>query len=153
MNFLVKLLGSFCFSGFFPFAPATFASLVFAVIYLLPGGEVIAHPIALVGTLFLSIPISTKMEKIYGKDARCIVIDEVVGMQVVFSGASTGFYGVLLGFFLFRIFDVIKPFPARRSQNLPGGYGIVCDDFLAGLYARLILVIFAYFFPGVGRFA
>ncbi len=153
MNFFLVFFGSFGFTGFFPFAPASFASLIFAVIYLLPGGAVIAHPIVLAATLFLSIPVATRMEKRFGNDASCIVIDEVVGMQVIFTFARPGFVGVLLAFFLFRIFDVVKPFHIRISQNLPGGYGVVCDDLLAGLYVRLAMVILAYFFPVFGRFA
>ncbi|NIM19664.1 MAG: phosphatidylglycerophosphatase A [Candidatus Latescibacteria bacterium] len=152
VNFLITLFGSFGFSGFFPFAPATFASLVFAAVLLIPGGPVIATPIVFAWTIVASVPIATRMEKRFGRDASCIVIDEVVGMQTVFAGAVPSAGGVLLGFFIFRIFDILKPFPIRRSQNLPGGYGVVCDDFLAGIYARIALIVLSYFIPGIGVF-
>jgi len=149
---IVTFLGSFFYTGFFPFAPATFASFVFCAIYLIPGGEAIAHPLVFAGTLIASIPIATHMEKKYGKDSGHIVIDEVVGMQVIFIGASPSLSGVALGFVLFRIFDIIKPFPVGRSQDLPGGYGVVCDDVLAGIYVRLLLVILSPVLPWAGVF-
>ncbi|MCZ6766666.1 MAG: phosphatidylglycerophosphatase A [bacterium] len=153
MNFLVKLVGSFLFTGYFPFAPATFASLVFSLIYLfVPGGEWLANPWVLLGTLIVSIPVSTRLEKQYGKDPSVAVIDEVVGMQVVLVLAEPTLVGVALGFFLFRVFDVLKPPPVARSQTLPGGWGIVIDDFLAGIYTRIVMILIALLFPVVGRF-
>ena len=66
------------------------------------------------------------MEKHYGNDPGCVVIDEVVGMQVILVGASgVGVWGGLISFFVFRVFDVLKPFPIGRSQKLPGGWGVV----------------------------
>ncbi len=153
MQFLITFLGSFFYTGFFPFAPATFASLVFCVIYLIPGGEVVANPLVFAVTLLASVPIATQMELKYGKDSGHIVIDEVVGMQVVLIGASPSLSGVILGFLLFRVFDIVKPFPVRRSQDLPRGYGVVCDDLLAGLYVRLLLVILSLIAPWIGRFS
>lgn len=154
MSFIVKLIATFGFTGYFPVAPATFASAVFAAIYaLVPGGEVIAHPIVCLITLVVSVPVSTQLEKQYGKDPGRVVIDEVVGMQVVLVGAAdVGGWGILLAFFLFRVFDVVKPFPAGRSQRLPAGWGIVADDVLAGLYTRIVLVVLAVFFPNIGSF-
>ena len=110
------------------------------------------YTFVLAATLIVSVPVSSKMEKKYGEDASYIVLDEIVGMQIVFTASSPSLGGVLLGFFLFRVFDVIKPFPVRRSQDLPRGYGVVCDDFLAGLYVRLLMIILAYFFSGIGEF-
>jgi phosphatidylglycerophosphatase A len=152
MRFIITFLGSFFYTGFFPFAPATFASLVFCAIYLIPGCDVIAAPVVLAVTLVVSIPIATRMEKTYGKDSGRIVIDEVVGMQVVFVGAAPSLGGVALGFLLFRVFDIIKPFPVRRSQDLPGGYGVVCDDVLAAIYVRIAMIILSAAAPWLGEF-
>ncbi|MFH1754823.1 MAG: phosphatidylglycerophosphatase A [Candidatus Latescibacterota bacterium] len=153
MNSLITFFGSFFYTGFFPVAPATFASFVFAALYLIPGGEVIAGPVALVCTLVASIPIATRMELKYGNDSGHIVIDEVVGMQIVLVAASPTVAGVALGFFLFRVFDIIKPFPIRKSQDIPRGYGVVCDDVLAGIYVRVAMIILSSFFPWIGTFA
>lgn len=151
--FLEKIIGTFFFTGFFPFAPATFASAVFCLLYaLLPGGEWMAHPLVLLLTLVVSIPVATRLERRYGHDPSCAVIDEVVGLQVILVAARPTAVGVLLVFFLFRLFDIVKPFPARRSQDLPGGFGVVADDVLAGIYTRLALVVISFFYTGGGTF-
>ncbi len=153
MNFVLKLIGTFAFTGFFPIAPATFASLVFLLLYgLVPGGEVLAHPLVALVTLVLSIPVSTRLEKIYGHDAGRIVIDEIVGLQVILVAAAPTTAGLVLVFFLFRLFDIVKPYPAGRAQKLPTGLGVVSDDFIAGLYTRLVLIVVTFFYPGMGSF-
>ena len=153
MNFVLKLIGTFAFTGFFPIAPATFASLVFLLLYgLVPGGEVLAHPLVALVTLVLSIPVSTRLEKIYGHDAGRIVIDEIVGLQVILVAAEPTTAGLVLVFFLFRLFDIVKPYPAGRAQKLPTGLGVVTDDFIAGLYTRLVLIVVTFFYPGMGSF-
>jgi phosphatidylglycerophosphatase A len=152
-HFVAKLIGSFGLTGFFPIAPATFASLVFAVLYVaVPGGRALANPLVALVTLILSVPVASRLEKSHGHDAGCIVIDEVVGMQIVFVWADPGIHGVVLGFVFFRVFDVLKPFPIHRSQDLPGGFGVVCDDVLAGIYTRLTMVLIALVYPDVGLF-
>lgn len=76
-------------------------------------------------------------------DPREVVIDEVMGMVVTLAFLPLNPKTIGIGFLLFRIFDIIKPFPVRRSEKLPGGWGIVMDDVIAGIYAnvglRLIL--------------
>lgn len=153
MNFIITVIGTFGYTGFFPIAPATFASFVYLVIYwLVPGGEMLAHPIVAVTTLIFSVPVATQLEKEYGHDAGRIVIDEIVGLQAALVWASPTLAGVVAVFFLFRFYDIIKPFPIRRSQNLRAGYGVVVDDFLAGIYTRITIIVIATLFPGVGRF-
>jgi phosphatidylglycerophosphatase A len=92
------------------------------------------------------------MEKRYGKDPHCVVIDEVVGIQIALVAAAPTLPGVAAAFVLFRIFDVWKPFPIHRLQALPGGWGIVADDALAGLYTRAVLVIAALATDAIGKF-
>lgn len=154
MTFLIKLIGTFGFTGFFPFAPATFASAVFAAVYfLVPGGEWLVHPIVCAATLVVSVPVSTALEKRYGDDPGCVVLDEVVGMQVALvwtSGVSA--WGIVAAFMFFRVFDIVKPFPANRSQALPGGWGVVADDVIAGVYTRVALIALSAAFPGLGSF-
>lgn len=85
--------------------------------------------------------VSDEAEKLFGrKDAQCIVIDEIVGLQwSLFLIAPTVLHAVL-GFALFRLFDVTKPFPARFFQDrLPGGLGVVADDLAVAVYANGIL--------------
>jgi len=153
MNAIVTFIGSFAFTGFFPIAPATFACLVYCVLYaFVPGGEWLAHPLVALVTLVVSVPIATRMEKTYGHDAGKIVIDEVVGMQVILTLAHPTLVGLVAAFFVFRLFDIVKPPPVRRSQDLPRGWGVVIDDFLAGIYSRIVLVLLAWVYPSVGSF-
>ena len=150
---LVRAFATFAYTGYFPFAPATFATAVFLAAYwLVPGGEWLAHPLVCLITAILSVPASTAVEKTYGKDPHCVVIDEVVGIQLVLVGSEPTLAGLIAAFFLFRVFDVWKPFPIDRLQALPGGWGVVADDALAGVYTRAALVLASFATPALGRF-
>lgn len=151
-NRLFTIIGTFFYAGFFPFAPATFASLLFTLAYtLLPRGETLAHPLVAFVTLLVSVPVSTRLEKIHGTDASCIVIDEIVGMQIALTLSQPTALGAWAAFILFRAFDIVKPFPAGISQRLPRGYGVVADDAIAGIYTRVTLILLALVIPAVGR--
>lgn len=145
-RFFATLLGSFFYTGFFPIAPATFASFVWLLAWLfLPGGRWLSHPAALAAVVPLAIWLSFMMEEWYGTDASKIVIDEVVGMQVTLMIFEPAWRAGVAGFLLFRFFDIVKPFPVGRSQRLRGGFGVVVDDFLAGLYSLAVLYLLSRF--------
>jgi phosphatidylglycerophosphatase A len=139
-KFFTVLVGSFLYSGFFPFAPATFASLCWLAVFIfVPFGKWLANPVSLLITLPMAFYCSHKMEKYYGEDASVIVIDEFVGMQITFLFLKPGLITGLIGLLLFRIFDILKPMPINASQKLMGGAGVVVDDLIAGVYSRFIL--------------
>jgi phosphatidylglycerophosphatase A len=97
--------------------------------------------ISIVALAFLAWYVSDEAEKLFGqKDDRRIVIDEIAGLQwSLFLIAPTVLHTVL-GFLLFRLFDIVKPFPARLFQDrLPGGLGVVADDLAAGVYTNVVL--------------
>lgn len=145
-RFLVTILGSFFYTGFFPVAPASFASLIWLVVWLyVPGAHWMTHWVAIAVLLPAAVVISGIMEKYYGEDASCIVIDEVVGMQITLLLSPVTLGAGLAGFVLFRIFDIAKPFPAGRSQKLPGGVGVVIDDVIAGLYSLAVMTLLGHF--------
>jgi phosphatidylglycerophosphatase A len=81
------------------------------------------------------------------KDPQIVVVDEIAGQLIAYLGLATpGTFALnwkylLAGFILFRVFDIWKPFPARRAESLPGGLGIMADDWIAGLYAALALAL------------
>ena len=77
------------------------------------------------------------------KDPQFVVIDEVSGQLIALSlpFVVLNWKSWLLGFLLFRLFDIWKPFPARQAESLPGGWGIMADDWIAGIYAALVLVV------------
>lgn len=105
-----------------------------------------AWPLYLLSVLaitFLAVHVSQEAERILEKkDASQIVIDEVAGFLWTMFLVSPTFWHILLGFILFRFFDIVKPFPARLcQQRLPGGYGVVFDDVVAGIYANIVLLV------------
>ena len=73
------------------------------------------------------------------RDPGLVVIDEVAGMLVTLLAVPVGLTGALIGFFAFRVFDIFKPFPAGQAERLPGGWGVMADDLVAGLYAQVFL--------------
>jgi len=101
--------------------------------------------ILLVALTFGAIKISTTAAEILRtKDPQIIVADEIVGFMIANFLAPPRWAPLLLGFLLFRIFDIAKVYPAARLEKLPGGTGIVLDDVLAGIYAFVIVQIFLY---------
>jgi phosphatidylglycerophosphatase A len=130
--------------GRLPVAPATWASAAVALL-LVP--EAFRAPLVLGVAILLVTPLaiwaSGEAEKELGHDAHPIVIDEVAGMLVaviaVPHASSSPLLLLAAAFLLFRIFDIVKPFPIGRAQRLPGGWGVVADDLLAGVATNLAL--------------
>jgi phosphatidylglycerophosphatase A len=130
--------------GFAPVAPATVASFVVALLLVPLVGHVsmLAWGLAILVLLPIAIWSSGEAEKTLGTDAKPIVIDEVVGMLVGGFGVAMGsrpLVSLALLFVLFRIFDIWKPLGIDRSQKLPGGWGVVVDDVLAGVLTNVVL--------------
>ena len=134
-------------SGYSPFASGTAGSAVAILLYLLihpllSGSQWVLGLVFLLGVLALSIRCSDVAEKYFGKkDDGRIVIDEFLGQWVALYLIPFSWWAPVAAFFLFRFFDIVKPFPAGRSQRLPGGLGIVLDDVFAGIYSNLALQV------------
>lgn len=150
----MKFFGSGLYSGFSPIASGTVGSVVgLAIFYLIPGFEQwwILLP-AIVVTFALGVKASAEMEKRYGHDPGEVTIDEIVGMWVAMLFLPKDFLAMGIAFFLFRIFDIIKPYPARKFDNVHGGVGIMMDDIIAGLYTVAsihLIVLLLHFFTGI----
>jgi phosphatidylglycerophosphatase A len=141
-RFLLYAFATFGGTGYAPIAPATAASLAVALIWWLVSPVPLAIQIVLlVAVAALGVPLSGFLERRHGPDPRLVVCDEVAGMLVTYLGIQTGLVGWLVGFFWFRVFDILKPFPVRRIEKLPGGWGIMADDLMAGVYAHVALVV------------
>jgi phosphatidylglycerophosphatase A len=96
--------------------------------------------------LALSLYVAGQAEKIYQKkDDQRIVIDEIIGLQITMLPVAINGLNLCAGFVLFRIFDILKPFPVRNLQELPGGWGIVADDVAAGIYAGAVMWLLMFF--------
>jgi phosphatidylglycerophosphatase A len=137
--------------GYLPLAPATWASATTALAVLLFLPVAPRLEIALVAVLTpLAVWTAGRAERRLGQDAHPIVIDEVVGQLVALWAVPREPGWIVVGFFLFRFFDVVKPLGVAALQRLPGGLGVVADDLLAGLYARLTLAVAALAGPVAG---
>lgn len=150
MTRLLKILGSGFLVGYLPLAPATFGSALAAAIYwfLLPSNPLIL--LSIVGALFLfGTWVSGKLVEVWGEDARRIVIDEICGMFLTMALIPKSLWLLVVGFLLFRLFDIWKPFPIRSSQKLKKGFGVMVDDILAAVYANLVLQLIVFFFPNL----
>lgn len=131
------------YAGRFPFAPGTAGTAAAVPLYLLlkglpPAGYLIVCLVAVA----IAVVTAGAAEKLLGqKDAPSIVIDEIAGYLVAMALLPSNWPFIISGFFLFRLFDIIKPFPLKRLQDLHGGPGVVLDDIGAGVYTNLVLQI------------
>ncbi len=135
-------ISSWFFTGFAGVIPGTLGTLAAIPFYVLMA---IFFPYSqlwvLVPFLILALYASQRAAEIYKEpDPRKVVIDEVLGYFVTMFNLPFSITGTVLGFFLFRIFDILKPFPIRRTERFWGG--IVWDDLLAGVYGNLVLKTF-----------
>jgi phosphatidylglycerophosphatase A len=142
-------------AGFSPKAPGTAGSIVGVLIYILMerlhAGAYYLH--AIIFFFIVGIWASSRVEHLWGHDSQRIVIDEVVGQMITFSIAAAGrhqlsTFDIFLGFGLFRLFDIVKPFPIRRLERLKGGLGVVADDVGAGLFALAVLTLLVRYVHG-----
>ena len=148
MNFFIKLLATWGGSGYSPFASGTVGTLAAIPFYLwLARLPLPFYLLTLAAFFFLSCWISGKAEIIFQeKDSGKIVIDEVVGYLVTMTAIPFDWRYIVAGFFLFRLFDIVKPPPANWfDRKLKNGYGVVLDDVAAGVYAWLCLFILSRF--------
>jgi phosphatidylglycerophosphatase A len=136
----VKIFASGLFSGFSPVASGTVGSAVGLALYFIPGFE---HPFVIIPLSFLTFILGIKaasiMEIRYGHDPAEVTIDEVLGMWITMMFIPKTLVAGLAGFFLFRIMDIIKPWPARKFDKQRGGFGVMMDDVFAALYASIAL--------------
>lgn len=151
VSFPVKAFASGLFSGYSPAASGTVGSAVAVAIYCIPGFEQprIILPVGFLAFV-LGVNAAQRMEEHYGHDPAEVTIDEVVGMWISLLLLPKNIPVVFSAFILFRVFDIIKPFPARKFDSVTGGLGIMMDDVVAGFYTNLIiqlLVALSFFEP------
>ena len=150
MNAVLRVYATGLWTGFFPVAPGTAGSLLAVALFpwmplSVPGPVAVLF---LVAVTLLGIPASARAEREFGKDGGPIVIDEIAGQWIALAGLAPTPAVLVGGFLLFRLFDIVKPFPARRLERLGGGTGVMLDDVVAGVYAAVALRILLRFLPG-----
>jgi phosphatidylglycerophosphatase A len=136
-------------AGYFPFAPGTVGSAAGAVVYLLTRHLEPAIQVGLFGAIcVVGIWASSVAARHFGReDPGHVVIDEVAGQLATLLLLDVGLLGTLAGFLIFRVLDIIKPWPANRLEALHGGFGIMADDVMAGAYGWVLLWVLVYLFP------
>ena len=140
MRRLALLLATCGYIGFAPMAPGTVGSAAgVAVFYLvrdMPWAQV-----ALIVALFAAgVWASTSTEQqLGGTDPGPVVVDEVVGMLITLAWIPVTPLGAFVGFLVFRVLDVVKPWPSRQFESLHGGLGIMADDAMAAVYGQLVM--------------
>ena len=136
-----------CGVGYLPLMPGTFGSLVGLGIFLLVSRTAAGLVVTIVAVTLAGIWAGSRTEALAGrKDPGKVVVDEVAGQLI--ATLPLAFFrqwsiaAVLISFVLFRFFDIVKPYPANRLQDLEGGMGVMCDDLVAGVYAAVFVTIF-----------
>lgn len=133
-------------AGLMPRASGTFGSLA-AVPLVLVGWLGTAWSLsALASIIVIALWSAHRAQELLGKeDPSEVVIDEAAGMAVTLFLVPLSWTNIFLGFFIFRVFDVVKPWPVHQMERLHGGLGIVADDLMAGIYAHLVMRVFLWF--------
>jgi len=144
------------YAGYSPVAPGTAGTLVAMALYILENlifseqDQAFLNMINFIFVLLIiypSIKLGDAAEKFYkSKDPQQVVLDEVLGYWIAILFIPFSFTFAVMAFVLFRIFDIIKPFPASSLESLTGGLGIMIDDIIAGLYTLLCMHAAVYLF-------
>ncbi len=145
---LILFLSSGTYLGYIPLASGTFGTLWgLPIFYWLSARTIWFQIVFTVGSILLAVLLAGQAEKIWNKkDPSQVVIDEIVGYMAAMVCLPFSWETAWVGFFIFRAMDIIKPYPIRKiDRNWPGGWGIVLDDVLAGIYTQLVLRFWIYF--------
>jgi phosphatidylglycerophosphatase A len=143
---LLRRIGVFiatcAYVGYAPVAPGTFGSAIgLAVFYVVRHQRSTTVEVAaIVALAAVGLWSATEAEHHFGGiDPGPVVIDEVVGMLITLAFIPVNMAGAIVAFLIFRFLDVVKPWPARRLEQLPGGFGVVLDDMMAGVYGNVMM--------------
>lgn len=152
MTRLAVFIATVGYCGYFPIAPGTVGSAAGLLFYALVAwtGSSALEAALIVGLFAAGVWAGTTAERYFGGvDPGPIVLDEVVGMLITLAFIpGLGWSGAIAGFVLFRVFDVIKPYPAARFEQLHGGLGVMADDAMAAIYANVCLRALLWLAPG-----
>ena len=139
---IVVFLATGCYVGYSPLVPGTTGTLASIPLYLILSRlSPLYYMAILLGSIYIAIWASDRAEVLLqSRDCKHIVIDEMIGFLVAMFMVPPTVRNIILGFLMFRAFDIIKPFTIRTlEERVRGGYGVVLDDILAGIYTNLII--------------
>ncbi len=147
LRFLNYIIATAFGAGYSPVAPGTAGSLLAVLIIYYFSPIPVLLLLAILFVLFwMGVYSGTKVEREVGNDPSIVVMDEVVGMGISLLFLPRDWRLFLIAFILFRLFDIVKPPPINRSQQIHGGMGIMIDDVLAGIYALAVVQIVRFVF-------
>lgn len=142
LDFITRIIGSGFFTGYAPAATGTVGSIAALLFFLIPNFSSIYSIIPSTIILFVIGGLAAdKMEKVYGQDPGVVTVDEFVGMWLSMWFIPVTYLNVGLAFIIFRILDILKPYPAGEFDKRSGGWNIMLDDVIAGLYTNVILQV------------
>ena len=150
MKLLARIISTGLGTGYFPIAPGTMGSLAILIVYwICPEISSLQLLLIIFGLSAVGIytetvterEMTSKLGQNKGSDPGIIVIDEIIGMLIALLFIPKTTFFLITAFVLFRIFDIAKPYPARKMEKLHGGWGIVLDDVVAGIYANIVIQI------------
>jgi phosphatidylglycerophosphatase A len=137
--------------GYVPVAPGTFGSALGLLVFLAvrSSGSVAVELGAIAAVFAVGLWCGTVAEHHFGGiDPGPVVIDEVLGMLITLALLPVNMAGAILGFLVFRVLDVLKPWPSARFEKLPGGLGVMADDAMAAIYGNLVMRGLIALLPG-----
>jgi phosphatidylglycerophosphatase A len=140
LNLFDKILGTFFYTGYLPKMPGTYTSFMALLLFMIPGFE---NPFLLMILISfftaVGVLLGNKFEKVHGKDPSIFTLDEVVGTWISLLFVKKTIYFVLIAFVIWRILDILKPYPANLVEKIEGGWGIMLDDIISGIYTLIIM--------------
>jgi len=137
---IVKMLSTWFYVGKFTVAPGTAASAVGAIMAMVCSPNMILYILVTLIVIIVGFMVSGRMEKILDqKDPGCVVIDEVAGILLAFFLLPMTPVVIIVGFFLFRAFDMFKIYPVDKFEQLEGSTGVMMDDLIAGIYTNIVM--------------
>lgn len=143
---LATVIGTVIYSGYFPLFPGTVGSGAGVVLYLilvnlgvLSAGYTTGWIVSIGIVFVVGVASAHRCEILFGPDNKRIVVDEVWGMLVALYALPVTWTWILAAFLVFRFFDIVKPFPAGRAENIGGGLAVMLDDGIAGAYTAAVL--------------
>jgi len=141
LNYFIIFIASGLGAGFSPVVPGTMGTLIaIPIYYFISSISFPLYELTLVAFFFFSSWVAEQAEQYWEKkDDRRIVIDEIMGFLVTMLWVTKTPLSIVSGFVLFRIFDILKPFPIRHLERVKSGFGVVLDDVLAGIYSNILL--------------
>src|SRR4030042_5331786 len=141
-EFIIRIITTFFYAGYFPFLSGTVRSIIGLAIFFYVKESIPAYTFLILLFLWLGFLFSGKAEKVLKRKVPpAIIIDEIGGMLLSLLFVPYDFRLMVIGFFLFRILDTLKAYPAGRVQDMHGSAGIMGDDIIAALYTNLILQV------------